>query len=93
MKLLRKRDNQLEVANDKLGEIGLEHKKALKRLRRRDNQLEVANDKLDEIGLEHEQALAQLAKYERVSQFPPIRLVINGVRKGARMLSGRTHEH
>ena len=70
--------------------VGDEHKKALKLLSKRDNQLKIANAKLDEIGLEHEQALAQLAKYERFSQFPPIRLVISGVRKGARILTGKS---
>lgn len=90
--LLASNRQLMEVSNE-LQLLGNEHRQALKMVSKRDGQLEIANDKLEMIGLEHEQALMQLAKYERFSQFPPIRLVINGVRKGAKMLSGNSNEH
>jgi hypothetical protein len=85
--LLASNRQLMEVSNELL------FRQALEMVSKRDGQLEIANHKLEMIGLEHEEALNQLAKYERFSQFPPIRLVVNGVRKGARMLSGRSHEH
>ncbi len=93
MKTLLASNRQLMEVSNELQLLGNEHRQALKMLSKRDGQLEIANGKLEVVGLEHEQALMQLAKYERFSQFPPIRLVINGVKKGARMLSGRSREH
>ena len=90
--LLASNRQLMEVSNE-LQILGDKHRDALKMVSKRDGQLEIANDKLEKIGLEHEQALKQLAKYERISQFPPIRLVVNGVRKGARLLYGRSHGH
>ena len=92
-KTLLASNRQLMVVSNELQVLGDKHRQAQKMVSKRDGQLAIANDKLEQIGLEHEQALALLAKYERISQFPPIRLVINGVRKGARMLYGRSHEH
>ncbi len=80
--------------------VGDEHKRALKLLSRRDGQLKIANDRLKVIGVEHERALIQLdkyemqlAKYERISQFPPIRMLVNGVRRSLRMLPSKSREH
>jgi len=84
----------LQASNRQIMEVSneLQFSQALKMVSKRDGQLEIANDKLEKIGLEHEQALMQLAKYERISQFPPVRMVIDGVRKTAKMLSGKSNE-
>ncbi len=96
LKMVEVRDDQLAEVQKELKSLGTKYLHAQHVVSERDEQLQQSNRELQQLGQEHTDALSVLnerdEQLQQLSQHT-ICLVINGVRKRARMLFGRFHEH